>query len=472
MEHLRENVTGFHTPGHQQGRACGQAYRGLMAKYCLQLDLTEISGLDNLKNPGGCLREAQDLTARVYGARQTFFLVNGATIGLHAALLALNKPGIEIIIPGNVHVSVLNGLVLSGGKPVFVSPAIEPVWGIPLGVTKEQLLSAVAGKTRINAVLISQPTYQGTGSNIAEICRAVKDTGIPLIADEAHGAHLYFQDSIPLSAQKCGADLVVQSTHKTLPALTQAAILHVNNTALVDPVRRALDMLQTSSPSYLLLASLDEAQARMSDEGQVLLENTLELAGQIHRMIGTLPGYRLLHDEVRPPWHHDPTKVVVSAAPLGLTGWELAALLRRKYGIEVEMSAYFYVLFLVNTGHVSADASKLYQALSDIGKHERKRPLPRADHLLDAGMMTRHSPRLALTPRDTFLAVKTAVPLDQAAGRIAGEAITVYPPGIPLVWPGEVLIREHLEVLSQAQRQELCVAGLAHDGTVCVVRDG
>ena len=371
VKHLRRNATGFHTPGHQQGRGCSEEYRALMEKNCLRLDLTEIPDLDNIKNPTGCLRAAQELAAAVYGAVRTFFLVNGSTVGLHAALLALNKPEAEIIIPGNAHVSVLNGLVLSGGRPVFVPTEIDRTWGIPLGVAPEQILSTVARKKDINAVLISQPTYQGTGTDIGEICRALKKEGVPLIADEAHGAHLYFQDILPLCAQKGRADLVVQSTHKTLPALTQAAMLHVNNPKLIDPVRRALDILQTTSPSYLLLASLDEVQALMKERGRALLEKTMELADKLHLLIGGLPGYRLLRNEIQTPWRHDPTKVVVSAAPLGLTGWELAFHLREKHGIEAEMSAYYYALFLLNTGHSGSDIIKIYEALRDIGKHEK-----------------------------------------------------------------------------------------------------
>jgi len=434
----------------------------------LQIDLTEVYGLDNLKNPVGCLKKAQALAAGAFGACQTFFLVNGSTAGLHAALLAVNKPETKIIMPTNAHVSVLNGLVLSGGIPVLAPVEIAEKWGIALGTPVEKILSIILRKQDIQAILVTQPTYQGTGVDVENMIMKTRQAGIPLIVDEAHGAHLYFQESIPLSAQKSGADLVIQSTHKTLPALTQASMFHVNNEKWIEPVRRALDILQTSSPSYLLMASLDAVQAQMNEKGPSLLEKTMELAEELHSLIRTLPGYLLLHDDIEPPWRHDPTKVVISAAQLGLTGWEQAFILREKYGIAVEMSEYFYTLLLINTGHTRSDIIKIHKALRDIGKYEKKQPLDTLENYLHA---YKRQPDPVLTPRQVFLKEKIQLPLHQAKGRVAGEPLTIYPPGIPLVWPGEVFIKEHLEILNRAIKQKLPVQGIYSGDRVYVLRD-
>ena len=228
-------------------------------------------------------------------------------------------------------------------------------------------------ESKIDLVLTVQPTYQGIGFAAGSIQKVVQAKGVPHVVDEAHGGHLFFQERLPLSLQKEGADVVVQSTHKTLSALTQASMLHVNNKRLVAPLRAALNILQTTSPSYLLLASLDSVQSQMRLEGPSLVDRVLELAILLRQKISQIPGYRVFPEERLPEGcYYDPTKVLVSAAPLGLTGWELAELLKGKKGIVVEMCDYFSVLFLVTWGHTAEDIQRVERALCEIGREERK----------------------------------------------------------------------------------------------------
>jgi len=531
-EYLKHTVAGFHTPGHRQGEGCLPEFRQLMGGSALNMDLTEVPGLDNLKNPEGCLKESQALAAKLYEAVATFYLVNGSTAGLQAALLAVNSPGGKIFIPRHAHISVINGLILSGGEPVLVPVELEKTWGFPLGVQPQVFRAYLAGKgtnksgkkpegldetehsggpakpeaagelkerrktgiqenpgeqTAIEAALTVQPTYQGLGFDAAAIRQVFAAQGIVQIVDEAHGAHLFFQKRLPFSLQKEQADLVIQSTHKTLAALTQASMLHVNNPRLLEPVREALNILQTTSPSYLLMASLDSVQAQMTEEGPRLVERAIELAEQLRRQAAEIAGFQVFSRESlaagQKEWLQDPTKVLVSAAPLGLTGWQLAELLQEKYGLVVEMADYYYVLFLVTIGHRREDIAQVVSALQKISQSYRaNRPggpcLPGGHSGLDSSGCRSKCPavfyeqavELAMTPRKVYYNRKEAVNLAEAVGRISGAAPVVYPPGIPCLWPGQLIAKEHVEYLEWALQNNLQVQGLTDQKKIVVCR--
>ncbi len=466
-KHISQGKTGFHTPGHQQGKGCSEEYNEEIRKYLLEMDLTELFDLDNLKNPVGCIKEAQDMAARLFAARQTFFLVNGSTVGLQAAILAVNKAGGKIIVSRQAHISILNAFVLSGGYPVIAPVEVDYEWGIALGTPTEKIVPKIEENPDAQAVILPQPSYHGVGSDISQMLKITNKKGIPLIADEAHGAHLYFQDRLPLSAQKHKADIVVQSTHKTLGALTQASMLHINKEAWIKPVRRALDILQTTSPSYLLMASLDCVQSQMRTKGGLMVEKTFQLAQELNTSIRNLPGYRIFADELKEPWYCDPTKLVLSANGLGLTGWELAAILRKNYGIEVELSDYFYILIMLTIGHSSADVTRLTKALADICVHERKKS---QEVLSKPASIYDENVRLSLTPREVFGTESEEIPMTQSVGRIAGEPMTVYPPGIPLVWPGQLIELQHLDYLHWAKSCGFPIHGVLPDDMITVLK--
>lgn len=463
-EYLEKGLVGFHTPGHQYGRILGTQTRPILEQ-AARADLTEVPGLDNLKNPTGCLLEAQGLAAQVFGACKTFFLVNGSTVGLQASLLALNSDGGTVILPRQSHVSLVNGLVLSGGKPVVIPAEIDQNWGLALGTKPSDLKEILHRHPEAEAIFLTQPSYQGVGQDIREIISTAKRNRIPLVVDEAHGGHLYFQDELPLSAQRFQADIVVQSTHKTMAALTQASMLHVNDPRWIKPVARALDLLQTTSPSYLLLASLDGVQAQMGEQGSDLVAKTREMSYELHSYLAKL-GYRLLRDELKDPWFQDPAKLVISAAEIGRTGWEMAAILQDDYGLVAEQSDYYYVLFLINPGHTPADVAALKKALKEIMTNKRKgkglNPFPWP------GEMYKKEPPIILTPRQVYAGEKEEIPLTKAAGRIAVEPVAVYPPGIPLVWPGEAISREQLDYLDEMLKHQLPVHGISKMKTLWV----
>lgn len=467
-QYLAQEKTGFHTPGHQGGKGSIR-FLDMLSRHGMELDLTELPGLDNLKNPTGCLLEAQKLAAQLFGAHKTFFLVNGTTVGLQAALLALSRPGQKVLIPRNAHISVINGLVLSGAHPVVMPVEIEPEWGIPLGahIQDAAFLEDIADS--ISMVLAVHPNYQGIVGDLTELQQFAGQRQIPLVVDEAHGAHLFFSEKPGLSAQRLLPDVTVQSTHKTLAALTQASMLHVNREEWVEPLTRTLEILQTTSPSYLLMASLDAVQADMAENGKERWALLEDKALTLRENIARIGGYKILGEALSPPWQVDPAKLAISAASLGLSGWELSKMLWKQFGIAAELCDYYYVLFLLNEGHDKKDLDQLLHALRSIASAmPRKKPLP----ILQGNQeIVKERVKLALSPRETYYRVKETLPLRDAAGRIAAEPVTVYPPGIPLIWPGEIISQRHLDYLEWMTSQNLPMQGIVNGGRIRVIKD-
>jgi len=466
-EYIDRNKLGFHTPGHQQGRGMAASLKRILGSRFLKGDLSEVPGLDNLRNPQECLRETQGLAAAVFGARKTFFLVNGSTVGIEAAILGLNRKGGRVLVSRNAHISVVNGLILSGGQPVLLPAAVLPRWGIALGLDLPAARQAVANNPGAELAVLTQPSYQGIGLDPAELKKLMGTSRTPVLCDEAHGAHLFFQNKVTLSAQQEKLDVVVQSTHKTLGALTQASMLHINRAELIEPIQEALETLQTTSPSYLLLASLDAVQAQLSQEGEKLLVKRWALAEELSAGIRALGGYRLLADELPAGWQQDPGKIALSAVDLGLTGWELGQILTDKYGIIIELSDYYYCLLLLTQGHSSRDLQRLLATLAEIGRFYRRtpcQPLELPAELFQSPGEVIHG------PRQVYQEPKERVERAAAKGRLAGTALTVYPPGIPLVWPGQVINAEQLDYLELAVRQGLPVHGLDSEGRILVTR--
>ncbi|MDX9872474.1 MAG: arginine decarboxylase [Clostridia bacterium] len=465
--YIKTAKTGFHTPGHQQEKGFDTDFLRMAGNYgLLKMDLTELEGLDDLRAPAGCLAESQRLTAELFDADQTFYLVNGSTVGLQAALLAVNKPGEKIMMPRHAHVSAMNGLVLSGGIPVFIPAEIDKEWGFPLGVSPDRLKAVQQQHSEATSVLWTNPEYRGTGADISRAIKYFQTISLTTIVDEAHGAHLYFQDDLPLSAQRLKPDITVQSAHKTLPVFTQASLLHLNNTKWTDRVQTALCTLQTTSPSYLLLASLDAMQGQLRLHGRALFDGVLAVAETLRAGIQGLAGYRVYAANEEQGWYQDKTKVLVSAAELGLSGWELEGLLHHGHGIRVEMSDYFYVLFLVHFGHTEEDARRVLDALETIRRNIKRKPL--APCPISVGFLE-HNLEPPVSPREVFFAPKELVGLKDAAGRIAGEAWALYPPGIPLVQPGEIISLAQIEYILEAKSRKNKVQGIRPNDRVSVL---
>lgn len=422
-------------------------------------DLPELPGLDNLLAPAGRIAEAQAQAAQVFRADQTWFLVNGATAGLLAAVLAVCQPGDRLLLPRNVHQAVLHALILADVWPVFLAPC--PAAGLFGGPDPVAVRNHLAADPRICAVLLVSPTYEGVCADVEAIATIAHAAGRPLIVDEAHGAHLGFHPALPQPALSQGADLVIQASHKTLPALTQAAMLHRGGDR-IDPQRvsQALRLIQTSSPSYLLLASLETATAQMATAGRHLLEQTLAGAAWVRAQVEKLPGLSVVQPPCGRPGFaaQDPTRLTVRVADLGLSGFAADEILHGELGVTAELPGYEYLTFLLSVGHTATDFAELVAALQTLNqRYWGAAPLPVAPPWPGTW-------EPVVSPRQAFFAPCESLPLAAAAGRVSAATVCPYPPGIPLLIPGERIGAASLTYLESIVRAGGTVVGLSiHD---------
>jgi arginine decarboxylase len=456
-------VTRLHMPGHKGGRNLDPQVRELLGDKAFSLDITGVEGMDDLHQPQGIIRESQELLAGAFGADHSYFLVNGTSCGVQALLLSLCSPGDKVLVPRNMHKSMIAGVILSGAQPVFIGPEILRSRGIALGVTPEKVKLALEKIPDIKGALLINPTYYGTVTDLPQIRAALTRRGVPLLLDEAHGPHFYFHEEFPLSGLRAGADAVAQGMHKLLGGLTQGSILHLQGGA-VDRGRleNSLRLLQSTSASYLLLASLDGARRQMVLRGQELLTDTLHLARWARREINAIPGLSCLgRGEGGPGFtDFDETKLTVTVKEIGLTGQQVEQILRYEYNIQVELSDLYNILLMITIGSTREDIEKLLYALGKIVSRRREFPdnrdlLARADDLM--GEMT--IPQLAVLPREAFFAPSHRVKLNEAVGEISTEIITAYPPGIPVICPGERITREITEYLALIKDANLRISG-------------
>jgi arginine/lysine/ornithine decarboxylase len=501
-EYAARNPRRFHMPGHK-GKGGAALFLwpdgflgpdGALSRHVTNVDVTEVEGLDDLHEPEGAIKEAESLAAQAYGADRTFFLVNGSTCGLHAAIMATCGPDDEVIVSRDTHVAVAGGLVLSGARPVYVVPEVDELFAIPLGPTVEALVEEIRRHPRARAVVLTSPNYYGVSPDIKTLVAAAHDYGRIAVVDEAHGAHLPFHEALPPSALEARADVVVSGAHKTLPAMTQASFLHLKGGA-VDPetVRRMLRLVETTSPSYVLMASLDAARRVAAMRGRDLLSGVLTSAAAARERLSRLPGVQCL-DGARLAsrgFVHDPTKLVISFAGLlhcGVTGVEIARLLREAHGIWVELADARNVLAILTMADSQDDVDRLVSAIEyEVGRvragdaaclpglrnDDRDRAAGRLAPETAACDALRHIPPLRMTPRQAAIARTEWVPVHAARGRIAADVIVPYPPGIPVLCPGEEITERITEFVRAALSQggKLRLRGVRNDGSVLVVAD-
>lgn len=441
----------FHTPGHRRGRGISTRLAALGGDRVFRADLPELPDLDNLFAPEGVIRQAQELAAATFGAEQTWFLVNGSTAGVEAALLATCKPGEKLILPRNVHRSAISGLTLSGAIPIFVYPDYDPVLDLAHSITPEAIATALDQHPDARAVLMVSPTYYGTCGNVAAIAHLTHQHGIPLIVDEAHGAHFAFHPDLPTPALASGADLVVQSTHKTLTALTQAAMLHVQGDRLDrDRLSQALALVQSTSPNYLLLASLDAARHQMATEGQARWSETLQLADEARSRLSQIPGLSLLHLEqaITPGFVDlDLTRLTITVTDLGIDGFTADILLHTQLGVTAELPTLQHLTFITGLGNTQADIDRLVTAFEQMAQGARHK-------VRDKSKLKIQNPKFkpqpsALSPREAFFAVAETLPIHDCVHHISAELVCPYPPGIPVLIPGEVVTQEAIAHLQE-----------------------
>jgi arginine decarboxylase len=427
----------FYTPGHKHGWGMGAEFTELLQTAGLKFDLPEIPGLDNLAAPSGAIAESQNLAAQTFGATYTRYLVNGTSGGVMAAILATCQPGDRILLPRNIHRSIIAGLIHSGAVPIFVQPEYVPELDIAHSITPESIALALKEYPQIKAIMVVAPTYYGVCGDLAAMAEIAHQHGIPLLVDAAHGAHLGFHPDLPPSALSLGADLVIQSTHKTLGALTQAAMLHVQGDLIdIGRVDRCLQILQTSSPSYLLLASLDSAQAQMATYGRELLDRTLALTQKARSELSNIPDLLVLDLARTQPGcrYFDPTRLTITTTGLGYSGYEADAILCDQYKVVAEMPSQRHLTFIISIGNREWDLEMLVAGMRGLAQQ--------ASAELEIAPIDWQAPLIttpAITPRSAFFAALETVPIDRAVDRISAELVCPYPPGIPVLIPGEIV---------------------------------
>jgi arginine decarboxylase len=469
--YLARGVYPFHTPGHKGGRFTPPELVNLWGSTTLAYDLPAMTATDNTLHPTHCVKEAQELAAELYGAAATFYLGMGASTGIAAMVLAAVPPGETILLPRNVHRSVASALVLSGARPKFMHHEVLPECGA-LGVTAETVEAAINEGPQPAAVLLTRPTYYGLARTLEPIAAVCRRHGIPLLVDEAHGPHLKFLPAgAPTPAIDVGADLAAQSCHKTLGSLVGTAQIHVGRNSLVSPAqfRDALNFLQTTSPNYLQLASIDANRRWMAQHGRAMFAEAVAQAEELADQINRLPGLRVLStaDDPRLANHtRDPLRLVINVDGAGWTGYDAELLLRTEYAIEDELADWFNIVLVVSPHEDDAAKERLLIGLKQVSDNPRPRPqssIAEASNLLQPAI-----PPLAMTPREAALGLKRAIPLAESVGRVCAESVMFYPPGIPLLMPGEVVTPEILEVC------QALLAGGAHcyaaDPTLATIR--
>lgn len=467
----------FHMPGHKGGRAGGGTLRRALGRAPFAFDVTGVPGLDDLHEPSGVIAEAQCLAARAFGADQTYFLVNGTSAGVVAMIVAACMPGQKIIIGRNMHKSALAGIILCGGHPVYVAPVVDDGLGIAHGVRPQDVAAALGAHPDAAAVALVSPTYYGAVSDLAAIAALAHARGKPVLVDEAHGAHFYFSRRLPAGALDAGCDAVAHGMHKVLGAFTQASALHVVGDRVDrSRVKKALQLIQSTSASYLLLGSIDAARRDAVRRGAAMAARALGLAAALRdgvRRLGRLGRLKTFGAErVGEPgvFALDPTKVTVSVRGLGILGPDAEAFLRRRHRIQVEMSDLFNVLFMVSGANRAAEVRRVLRGLGDLARRPPSSTNSFSGHFVANGAPAAPPiPPLAALPREAFFRPAAAVALEQARGRVCAEAVTCYPPGIPVVCPGEVLTPEIVEYLSLIRRTGLRISGPA-DRTLGTLR--
>jgi len=445
----------FHVPGHKGG---GGADRDLLAAFgeaALRLDIPAgIEGIDVAPDPAHTpFQYAQLLAAEAWGARRSWFLLNGASGGNHAACLALAHSGERVVVQRNVHSSTIDGLVLAGLQPHFVAPEIDPELGIAHCLAPDALAAGIDAEPEAVAVMIVSPTYFGAVADVAALAEVAHGRGIPLVVDESWGAHLHFSSALPDSALDQGADLVLSSVHKIVGSITQSAILHMGESegrideAVVD---RSVTAVESTSPNAMLTASLDTARRQVAVRGEELLAETVLALGEVRERIRAIPGLDVLDDRLagRPGVHaYDPMRVVVDVRGTGTTGHRIAGLMRDRDDIIVELFSENVVVAVFGVGERAAETGPRLVAALDHAA-EVARAEGEAEHRPFAepppwGPMER-------SPREAFLATQEVVPFDRAEGRIAAESLAAYPPGVPNVLPGERLTRPTLDYIADS----------------------
>ena len=460
LDYRSKGMVAFHTPGHKLGKGAPPIMREAFGDALLAVDVAMAGGVEDTRESTSLVAAAEALAAEAWGGERCFFLVNGSTSGIHSLLLALAGPGDGVILPRNAHKSVQAALIFSGAMPHYVEPEIDPVWGIPLNVPAERVAAALEAHPHDKAVLTVSPSSNGVCAALDELARVVHGAGLPLVVDQAWGPHLRFCSALPLDAMSAGADAMVASTHKLISGITQSSVLVARGERFsLQRLESIVKMTQSTSPQVLIYASIDAARAQMATHGEELWSQAVDNAEWVRAQLGQIDGVRVMGEEILARHgvaDFDRTRLTVSACDLGLTGYELETALRDHYGIAVEAADPLNVLLNVTYGDSRADVARFTAAMADLAVRRR-----------DAGAVSCVAPlaswprftRQVMSPRDAFFAASEAVSVAHAAGRVSTEMVAPYPPGIPIVAPGEEVSDELVAYLIEAAAAAMHVHG-------------
>lgn len=470
IENKNKNIISFHTPGHKNGRIFKKLGYSEILDEIYKIDTTEIIGTDNLHSPEEIIKRSQERAAKVFNAKHTYYLVNGSTCGIQAAILSVcNDNDSKIIVNRDCHQSVVNTCVMGNIDPVYIPYNICEKTSILKGVNIESVKKVIDSNLDAKAVVLTYPTYYGMTYDLGKICEYAHSKGILVIVDEAHGAHLELSDKLPTSSLKLDADIVIQSCHKTLPSFTQSSLLHLNSSRVdANRVSSFLRILESSSPSYLLLTSLEIAVDIYERYGKKLMEELLlnitefnsnfdvEYIDSDSNLYKTRPvknTYLKNAADFKIFQPTDKTKIFISSTELGIDGYKFEEILRYKYNIQVELSNYYGVLLLCSIANEIDDFDMLKIALMDIKKNIKGKKI------LDQIEFPKITPKKALTPLQAFYKHTKSVKIDKSIGQICAESLTPYPPGVNLISPGEIVDREVLEYILYCKEKGMYISG-------------
>lgn len=460
-EYNEKDVVPFDVPGHKHGKGL-QEFTEYFGEMIMKLDVNSMKQLDNLSNPTGVIKESQQLLAEAYGADFAHFLVNGTSSGIQAMIMSVCDPGDKIIIPRNAHKSAFNALILSDALPIYIYPDIHEELGISCNISIESVKEAICTHPDAKALFVINPTYYGMTCNLKEIINYCHDKGVAVLVDEAHGAHFAFSEELPDSAMQLGADMAAVSLHKTGGSLTQSSALLVNEGFINhNRVKTILNLTQTTSASYLLMSSLDVCRKNLVCNGKGILKNIIEITDDARTRINEIKGYYAFGKELIGTyniWNFDATKLGVNVIGVGLTGFEVYDILRDEYNIQVELADMYNILAIISLGDDKVSINRLVEALKDIAYRQRntiKKPIK----------LSTCSSQVVMTPRDAFYSGKVNKRLEDCEGWISGESIMVYPPGIPLLVPGEEITIDIIQNI-KLLKEENCVFNGTEDSRV------
>lgn len=450
----RMRVVPFDVPGHKRGRG-NMELTEFLGEDCMNVDVNSMKPLDNLCHPVSVIKDAEMLAAEAFGAANAFFMVGGTTSAVQSMIMYACKEGDKIIMPRNVHRSAINAIILTGAVPVYVNPDVNHKLGIALGMSVAQVEQAIFENPDAKAIMVNNPTYYGICSDLKKITELAHAHGMLVLVDEAHGTHFYFGENFPVTAMAAGADCASVSMHKSGGSLTQSSFLLMGKNINSDYMRQVINLTQTTSASYLLLSSLDISRKRLALGGREIFAQTVEMAEYARSEINEIGGYYAYSRELingDSIYDFDVSKLSIYTLPIGLAGIEVYDLLRDEYDIQIEFGDIGNVLAYISVGDRKRDIERLISALAEIKRRFGKS---------EANMLTQEyiSPVVAETPRKAFYSSKRSLSLDETAGEVCSEFVMCYPPGIPILAPGELITPEIIEYIKYAKEKGCQMTG-------------